>query len=333
MSEEDGLNKTAILMLALGHEEAAEVFKYLGPKDVQRLGTAMTEVGKVSREQIEAVLREFHDQTEGRINLADSDEYIRSVLKKALGDDKAAHLIDRILQGNESAGIESLKWMDAASVAEMIRNEHPQIIAAIMVHLDRDHASEILNMLPERLRNDVMIRIATLEGVQPMAMRELNEVLTQLLAGGDITKKSSLGGIKTAADILNYMGGAIEASVLANIRDHDADLAQKIQDQMFTFDNLMELDDRSVQMLLREVQSETLIIALKGTSEELKAKIFKNMSSRAAEALKEDLDSKGPVRLSEVEAEQKEILKVVRKLVDEGQIILGGKGGDEGLVE
>lgn len=333
MSEDAGLEKTAILMLAMGHEEAAEVFKYLGPKEVQRLGTAMTEVGKISREQIESVLREFHDQTVGRIDLADSDEYIRSVLKKALGDDKAAHLIDRILQGNESAGIESLKWMDSASVAEMIRNEHPQIIATIMVHLDRDHASEILNMLPERLRNDVMIRIATLEGVQPMAMRELNEVLTQLLSGGEVSKKSSLGGIKTAADILNYMGGAIEASVLANIREHDADLAQKIQDQMFTFDNVLELDDRSVQMLLREVQSETLIIALKGTGEDLKAKIFKNMSSRAAEALKEDLESKGPVRLSEVEAEQKEILKIVRKLVDEGQIILGGKGGDEGLVE
>ncbi len=332
MSDDDGLRKTAILMLALGHEEAAEVFKYLGPKDVQKLGMAMSSVGKTGREEIETVLREFHGQTEGRIDLVDSDEYIRSVLKKALGDDKAAHLIDRILQGNESAGIESLKWMDAASVAEMIRNEHPQIIAAIMVHLDRDHASEILNMLPERLRNDVMVRIATLEGVQPMAMRELNEVLTQLLSGGEIGKKSSLGGIKTAADILNYMGGAIEASVLANIREHEADLAQKIQDQMFTFDNVMELDDRSVQMLLREVQSETLIIALKGTSEELKAKIFRNMSSRAAEALKEDLESKGPVRLSEVEAEQKEILKIVRKLVDEGQIILGGKGGEEGLV-
>jgi flagellar motor switch protein FliG len=331
MSEES-LNKCAILMLALGHDEAAEVFKYLGPKEVQKLGTAMASVGNVSKEGIEAVLHEFHNETEGRISLADSDEYIRSVLKKALGDDKAAHLIDRILQGNESAGIENLKWLDSASVAEMIRNEHPQIIATIMVHLERDHASEILNLLPERLRNDVMVRIATLEGIQPMAMRELNEVLTQLLSGGEITKKSTLGGVKAAADILNFMGGAVEASVLANIREHDADLAQKIQDQMFTFDNILSLDDRSVQLLLREVQSETLIVALKGTSQELRDLIFKNMSSRAAEALKEDLEAKGAVRLSEVEAEQKEILKVVRKLVDEGQIVLGGKGGDEALV-
>lgn len=330
---DDGINKSAILMLALGHEEAAEVFKYLGPKEVQKLGTAMTGVGNVSRERIESVLREFHDETEGRVSLADTDEYLRSVLKKALGDDKAAHLIDRILQGNESAGIESLKWLDAASVAEMIRNEHPQIIATIMVHLERDHASEILNLLSERLRNDVMMRIATLESIQPMAMRELNEVLTQLLSGGEITKKSTLGGVKAAAEILNYMGGAVEASVLANLREHDADLAQKIQDKMFTFDNILDLDDRSIQLLLREIQSETLIIALKGTSQELKDHIFKNMSTRAAEALKEDLDAKGPVRLSEVEAEQKEILKVVRKLVDEGQIVLGGKGGEEGLVE
>jgi flagellar motor switch protein FliG len=329
-----GLEDSAILMLALGQEEAAEVFKYLNAKEVQRLSVAMTGVQELTTDRIMGILQQFRQETEGRTGLVgDSGEYIRDVLKKALGDDKASYLIDRIMQGNENAGIESLKWMDAPSVAEMIRNEHPQIIATIMAHLERDHASEVLNLLPERMRNDVMMRIATLEGVQPMAMRELNEVLTQLMSGGDVTKKSSLGGIKTTADILNYMGGASEASVLASIREHDPDLAQKIQDQMFTFDNVLSLDDRSIQLLLREVQSETLIIALKGTSQELKDKIFKNMSTRAAEALKEDLDAKGPVRLSEVEAEQKEILKIVRKLVDEGQIVLGGKGGDEGLVE
>lgn len=332
MSDE-GLQRSAILMLALGQDEAAEVFKYLTPKEVQRLGAAMTTVGNVNREQIEAVLGAFRVETSGRVSLADSDEYIRTVLKKALGDDKATHLLDRILQGQDNAGIESLKWMDSASVAEMVRNEHPQIIATIMVHLEPDHASEILNLFPERLRNDVMLRIATLEGVQPLALRELNEVLTQLLSGGDRGKKSALGGVKTAANILNYMAGTLEAGVLANIREHDPDLAQKIQDQMFTFDNLLELDDRSVQLLLREVQSESLIIALKGTNQELKDKIFKNMSSRAAEALKEDLEAKGPVRLSEVEAEQKEILKIIRRLADEGQIVLGGKGGEEGMIE
>jgi flagellar motor switch protein FliG len=332
MSDE-GLQKSAMLLLALGQEEAAEVFKYLGPKEVQRLGSAMASVGNISRNHMEEVLREFHTESEGRASLADTDEYLRNVLKKALGDDKAAHLIDRILQGPNNAGIESLKWMDAASVADMIRGEHPQIIATILVHLDQDHASEVLQLFSERLRNDVMLRVATLEGVQPMALRELNDVLTQLLSGSDRAKKSALGGVKAAADILNYMGGAVEASVLANLREHDPDLAQKIQDQMFTFDNVLELDDRAVQTLLREVQSESLIIALKGTSEELKEKIFKNMSSRAAEALKEDLEAKGPVRLSEVEAEQKEILKIVRRLADEGQIVIGGKGGEESMIE
>ena len=332
MSEE-GLERSAILMLALGQEEAAEVFKYLGPKDVQRLGTAMATLGHLSRDSIEDVLRNFQLETEGRVTLADSDEYLRNVLKKALGDDKATHLLDRILQGHDNAGIESLKWLDAASIADMIRNEHPQIIATILVHLDRDHASEVLQLLPERLRNDVMMRIATLEGVQPMALRELNDVLTKLLSGGDHSKKGALGGVKTAADILNYMGGAVETSVLSNIREHDPELAQRVQDQMFTFDNILELDDRSIQMLLREIQSESLIVALKGTSQEMRDKIFKNMSSRAAETLKEDLEAKGPVRLSEVEAEQKEILKVVRRLADEGQIVIGGKGGEEGMIE
>lgn len=332
MSEE-GIRKSAALMLAIGQEEAAEVMKYLGPKEVQRLGAAMASLGHLSRDQVESVLQDFQQETEGRVSLGDSDEYLRSVLKKALGDDKAAHILERILHGQDNSGIESLKWLDAASVADMIRNEHPQIIATIMVHLERDHASEILQLLPERLRNDVMMRIATLEGVQPLAMRELNEVLTKLLAGGEHSKKGALGGVKAAADILNYMGGAVEASVLASIREYDSELAQKIQDQMFTFDNILDLDDRAIQMLLREVQSESLIIALKGTSQELREKIFKNMSSRAAEALKEDLEAKGPVRLSEVEAEQKEILKIVRRLADEGQIVLGGKGGEESMVE
>lgn len=332
MSEE-GLQQSAALMLALGQEEAAEVMKYLGPKDVQRLGSAMATLGNMSREQVRHVLADFQKETDGRVSLGDSNEYLREVLKKALGDDKASHLIDRILQGHDNAGIESLKWLDAASIADMIRNEHPQIIATILVHLDRDHASEVLQHFVERLRNDVMMRVATLEGVQPLALRELNDVLSQLLAGGDRGKKSALGGVKAAADMLNYMGGTVEAAVLASIREHDGDLAQKIQDQMFTFDNILELDDRSVQMLLREVQSESLILALKGTSQEMRDKVFKNMSTRAAEALKEDLDAKGPVRLSEVEAEQKEILKIVRRLADEGQIVMGGKGSEEGMIE
>jgi len=323
---EDGIQKSAILLMALGEEEAAEVFKHLSPKEVQKLGTAMATLDSVNRVQVERVMHDFMLQAGEKAGLADSDEYIRSVLTKALGSDKAANLIERILHGGDTSGIEGLKWMDGASVAELIKNEHPQIIATILVHLERDQASEILSLFTERLRNDVVLRIATLDGIQPSALKELNDVLTKLLSGASNLKKSVMGGVRAAAEILNYVGTANETAIIASVRDYDPELAQKIQDEMFVFENLLDIDDRSIQLLLREVQSESLIIALKGTSEELREKIFKNMSQRAAEMLRDDLEAKGPVRISEVEAEQKEILKIVRKLADEGQIVIGGAG-------
>ncbi|MDA8095407.1 MAG: flagellar motor switch protein FliG [Betaproteobacteria bacterium] len=330
---QDGIQKSAILLMSLGEEEAVEVFKYLGPREVQKLGTAMAALANVTRDQVEEVLSEFRDKAEEQTTLGmASDDYIRKVLTKALGNDKAANLIDRILHGGDTSGIEGLKWMDSGSVAELIKSEHPQIIATILVHLDRDQASEVLGFFPERLRNDVILRIATLEGVQPAALRELNDVLTKLLTGGDKVKKSAMGGVRTAAEILNFMGTSEEGTVISAIKDYDPDLAQRIQDEMFVFENLLDLDDRSIQLLLREVQSESLIVALKGTSPELREKIFKNMSQRAAEMLRDDLEAKGAVRLSEVEAEQKEILKIVRRLAEGGQIILAGRG-EEGLVE
>ncbi|XVK50813.1 flagellar motor switch protein FliG [Jeongeupia wiesaeckerbachi] len=329
---EEGVRKAAILLMTLGEDAAVEVFKYLGPKEVQRLGFAMANMENVQREEVNTALDDFVLSTESRANLGAADEYIRSVLTKALGSDKAANLLDRILQGNDNNGIESLKWMDSVAVAELIRNEHPQIVATILVHLEPDQSSEILAHFVERVRNDVLLRIATLEGVQPAALRELNDVLTQLLSGSDKIKKSAMGGVHMAAEILNFMGGVTEASAISSIRDYDPELAQKIQDKMFTFDNLLDIDDRGIQMLLREIQSDSLIVALKGTSQALKDKVFKNMSQRAAEMLRDDLEAKGPVKLSEVEAEQKEILKIVRRLADEGQIVLSGKG-DEGLVD
>lgn len=329
---EDGVRRSSILLMTLGEDAAVEVFKYLGPKEVQKLGFAMAGMENVRREEVDGILGEFIASTENRANLGAADEYIRSVLTKALGTDKAANLLDRILQGNDNGGIESLKWMDSAAVAELIKNEHPQIIATILVHLEPDQSSEVLANFTERLRNDVLLRVATLEGIQPAALKELNDVLTQLLSGSDKLKKSAMGGVKMAADILNFMGGVVEASAVSSIREYDPELAQKIQDKMFTFDNILDIDDRGIQLLLREVQSDQLIIAIKGTSQALREKIFKNMSQRAAEMLREDLEAKGPVKLSEVEAEQKEILKIVRRLADEGQIMLGGKG-DEGLVE
>ncbi|WP_034293293.1 flagellar motor switch protein FliG [Herbaspirillum sp. RV1423] len=325
----EGVQKGAILMLALGEDEAAEVMKYLGPKEVQKLGAAMTTLKNISFEEINGVLDDFLAQTGQASSIGlDSDEYIRSVLTKALGDDKATSLLNRILGGRDASGIESLKWMDAQSVAELIRNEHPQIIATILVHLERDHACDILNNFTERLRNDVILRIATLDGVQPTALRELNDVLTKLLTGNESLKKQQMGGIRTAAEILNFMSGENETSVMGNLRAYDEDMAQKIMDEMFVFENIIDIDGRGIQLLLREVQSESLIVALKGASQALRDKIFGNMSQRAAEMMKEDLESKGPVRLSEVDAQQKAILQIVRRLADEGQIVLGAKGED-----
>ena len=328
--DEKGVEDAAILLMSMGEEEAAEVFKHLEPKEVQHLGEAIARMRSVTKERIGNVLDRFaQESTDMGVLVADNDEYIKAVLRKALGDDKANLLIDRIIQGSDITGIESLKWMDPGSVAELLRNEHPQIVAAILVHLDPDQSSSVLKCFTERQRNEVMVRIATLDGIQPSALKDLNEVLSKVLAGGQQVRKSSLGGVKPAAEIINMMGSSIETSVLDYIREADGDLAQRIMDNMFTFDDLIKLDDKGFQSLLKEVQTESLIIALKGASPEIRDKVFKNMSSRAAETLREDLESRGPVKLSEVEAEQKELLKIVRRLSDEGQIVLGGGGDDE----
>jgi flagellar motor switch protein FliG len=332
-TESDGVEKAAILLLSLGQDEAAEILKNLGPKEVQKLGHAMAALKQVPRDRIEKVIDEFEEHTSKGAPVAVDNETIKAMLTKALGDDRAGNLISRIMQGGDTAGIEGLKWMDAATVADMIRNEHPQIIATILVHLEFDQAGEILKHFTERLRNDVLLRIATLDGVQPTALRELNEALKRILASssGNV-KKAAMGGIRHAAEILNFVGQQVETAIVDNVREYDPELAQKILDEMFVFENLLDIDDRGIQLLLREVQSDSLIIALKGASQELREKVFKNMSQRAAEMLREDLESKGPVRLSEVEGEQKEILKVARRLADEGQLQLGGGGEGDAFV-
>ena len=331
-NEEQGLEDAAILLMSLGEEEAANVFKHLAPKEVQRLGETIARMKSITRERMDGVLDRFNAvAAEQHVLVQDTDEYVKAVLRKALGEDKANLLIDRILQGSDITGIESLKWMDPGSVAELLRNEHPQIVAAILVHLDFDQSSGVLRMFSERQRNEVLIRIATLDGIQPSALKDLNEVMSKVLAGGEKLKKASLGGVKTAAEIINLMGSSVETAALDYIREADNELAQKIMDNMFTFDDLNKLDDKGFQMLLKEVQSESLIITLKGATPELREKVFRNMSSRAAETLREDLESRGPVRVSEVEAEQKEMLKTVRRLVDEGQIVMASGGADEFL--
>jgi flagellar motor switch protein FliG len=331
-NEDQGVEDAAILLMSLGEEEAAEVFKHLAPKEVQRLGECIAKMKAVSKERVESVLDNFEAlAAKESMLVSDSNEYVKAVLRKALGDDKANLLIDRILQGSDVTGIESLKWMDPSSVAELLRNEHPQIVAAILVHLEFDQSADVLKHFAERQRNEVMVRIATLDGIQPAALKDLNEVMSKVLAGGDRSKKTNLGGVKAAAEILNMLGSAVETSVLDFVREADNELAQKIMDNMFTFDDVEKIDDKGIQSLLKEVQSESLVIALKGATPTLREKVFRNMSTRAAETLREDLESRGPVRLSEVESEQKEMLKVVRRLVDEGQIVLAS-GGDEAFV-
>ena len=327
--DEQGLTDAAIFLMSLGEEEAAEVFKHLSPKEVQKLGETIAKTKVVTREKVDEVLVRFTTAAAAQSLLVnDTADYVKAVLRRALGDDKASLLIDRILLGGDVSGIESLKWMDPLSVAELLRNEHPQIVAAILVHLDYEQSAAVLKQLTERQRNEVLLRVATLEGIQPTALKDLNEVLYQVLAGGDKIRKTSLGGVKTAAEMMNLLGGNADVAVLDTIRNYDPELAQKIMDKMFVFDDLVKLDDRSVQMVLREVVSETLIVALKGGSMEVRDKVLANMSMRAAESLREDLDGRGPMRLSEVEAQQKEILKVVRRLVEEGQVTIGNSAED-----
>lgn len=330
---DDGVLRSAILMLALGEDDAAEVMKHLNPKDVQKLGIAMAGMKPVAKEEVEATIEKFMEDFAKSSDFGlDSDAYIRSVLIKAFGDDRASNLLNRIPQSQEAAGIESLKWMDAFSVADFIKNEHPQIIATILSHLEPDQSGEIISHFTERLRQDVILRIATLDSVKPLALRELNEGMLKLLSGNESLKRRSIGGIKTAAEIMNFMSGETEAKLMEGLKTYDENMAQAIMDEMFVFDNVLEIDDKGIQVLLREVQSDMLIVALKGTSDEMKEKFLKNMSSRAAEMMREDMESRGPVKLSEVEAQQKQILQTIRRLADEGQIMLAGKGDDDQYV-
>ncbi len=326
-----GTERAAILLLSLGEADAAQVLKHMGPKEVQKVGAAMASMANVSREQVQSVIDNFIQTADSQTSLGvGSEEYIRKVMVDALGAEKAGGLIDRILLGRNTKGLEALKWMDGRAVAELIRLEHPQIMAIVLSYLDSDHAADVISHLPDRVRVDVLLRIATLDGIQPSALAELDEIMERQFSGNNSNvKSSSVGGIKSAANILNFVDSSLEGEIMEMIKDSDAELGQKIQDLMFVFDNLAEVDDSGIQALLREVSSENLIIAQKGADEAIREKIFKNMSKRAAEMLRDDLEAKGPVRLSEVEAAQKEILAIARRMADAGDIVLGGKGGEQ----
>ncbi|MBV1885388.1 MAG: flagellar motor switch protein FliG [Gammaproteobacteria bacterium] len=326
------IERAAILLLSVGTEDAAEVLKHMGPKEVQRLGMAMARMENVERESVEGVLTEFLDVVRTQTSLGmGSDSYIKNMLVTALGEDKAGNLIDRILDGGSTTGLDTLKWMEARAVCEIIRYEHPQIQSIVIAYLDPDQAAEVLGLLDERVRIDVMMRIASLDAVQPLALQELNNILEKQFSTSTGASSANMGGSKVTAEIMNFLDSAVESELMDGIREIDDDLAMEIQELMFIFDNLSDVDDRGIQALLREVSSESLILALKGADEDLKEKIFKNMSKRAAELLRDDLEAKGPVKLSEVEGAQKEILSIARRMADAGEIALGSKGGEEML--
>ncbi|ACR69592.1 flagellar motor switch protein FliG [Edwardsiella ictaluri] len=316
--------KSAVLLMTIGEDRAAEVFKHLSNREVQQLSTTMAGMRQVSHQQLAEVLGEFQDEAEQFAALSvNASDYLRSVLVKALGEERAASLLEDILESRDTAnGIETLNFMEPQAAADIIREEHPQIIATILVHLKRAQAADILAQFDERQRNDVMLRIATFGGVQPTALQELTDVLNNLLDGQNL-KRSKLGGVRTAAEIINLMKSQQEESVIEAMRTHDSELAQKIIDEMFLFENLVDVDDRSIQRILQEVENESLLIALKGADEALREKFMRNMSQRAADILRDDLATRGPVRLSLVEAEQKSILLIVRRLAETGEIVIG----------
>ncbi|SEH99591.1 flagellar motor switch protein FliG [Rheinheimera pacifica] len=326
----DGVEKAAILLLSLSEEDAAQILKHLEPKQVQKVGLAMAQMTDLNQAKISAVHRLFIEQIQNFSTIGfQSEEFIKRALTAALGEEKAANLIDQIVLGGGAKGLDSLKWMDSKQVANIIRNEHPQIQTIVLSYLEPEQSAEILSQFPEKVRLDLTMRIANLEEVQPAALQELNEIMEKQFAGQAGAQTAKMGGLKAAADILNYMDTNIEGQLMDSIREHDEEMAQQIQDLMFVFENLIDVDDRGIQTLLREIQQDVLMKALKGTDENLKEKIFKNMSKRAAELLQDDLEAMGPVRVSDVEAAQKEILSAARRLSDAGEIMLGSGGGDD----
>tara|TARA_R110002072_G_scaffold4663_1_gene32269 strand:+ start:5132 stop:6157 length:1026 start_codon:yes stop_codon:yes gene_type:complete len=325
------LERAAILLMSMGEKDAAEILKQMGPKEVQRVGSAMSTLKSVTQDTVSGVLNLFLHECGSESGLGvGAESYIRTMLTEALGEDRARGFLDRILLGSSGSGINSLKWMDPRSVADVIKLEHPQIQAVVLSYLEPDQSASILSNFPEKVRLEIMMRIASLESVQPDALKELNLILEKQFSGKGSNPSTTIGGTKTAAEIMNHLDGSVEQELMQSIKDTDEDLGNQIQDLMFVFDNLREVDDRGIQSLLREVSSEVLILALKGADDFLKEKFFNNMSKRAAELLRDDLEAKGPVRIVEVEAAQKEILVVARRMADAGEIQLGG--GSEAMI-
>jgi flagellar motor switch protein FliG len=332
VSAEPAVDKAALLLLSLGADEAAEVLKHLGPREVQRVGLAMARLQPQARDRVDALLDELEAHCAKGSPIHADETQIRAMLTKALGDERASQLIPRVLRDADSAGIDGLKWMDAASAAELIQKEHPQIIAAILAHLECDQAGDILKHFGERLRNDVILRIATLDGVQPMALKELDAALARMLASAP-ARRTAMGGVRHAAEILHFVGAAAETAVINEVRSHDPALAAQILDEMHGFEKLLDFDELSLQVLLRAIPRDVMVVALKGAGPDLCDKLFAALPRGGAESLREDLEATGPVSLAAVEAAQQEILHLARRLVADGQISPGGSGRSEAASE
>ena len=319
--------RAAVMLMLLGEDEAASVIRHLAPKEVQHLSAAMISVADLSQEAVSAVLDGFIATIKKQTNIGGGIDYLENVLKNAIGEDKASSVLSRIMPASANRGLEVLQWMDARSISEMIEHEHPQIIAIVLSFLDHDVAADVLRFLPEGLRPEVLSRVASLETIQPTAMQELEAIMRKQFSSNSSLKSSSVGGVKAAAKIMNYVKSDIEQGMMRAMSSKDADLAQRIQDNMFAFENLEGSDNRSIQTLMRNVPTELLMVALKGADDILKDKFLLNMSQRAREMFVEEMEAKGPMRLSEVEEARKQILRTARRLSDAGEMMLG-RGSD-----
>lgn len=329
MTELLGADKAAVFLLTIGEEEASKIMKHMNPHELELLGTKMSTLKEITRDVVDGAVSDFVTVIQNQTSLGvGGDSYLREVLTKALGSEKADGVIDRILLAANSQGLEALKWMAPKSVAELIRFEHPQIIALVLSYLDAGQAAEVLSLLPENTHTDIMVRIASLDGIPPQAIRELDRILEQHVSSDNNLQAASLGGVESAAAIINQLSGTMEGSIMDGLKEQDAEMSERISDLMFVFDDLSNVDDRAIQTILREVATDQLVMALKGASEDLQEKILRNMSQRASEMLREDMEAKGPVRLSDVEVAQKDIVTTARRLESEGSIMLGG-GGEE----
>ncbi|WP_413524990.1 flagellar motor switch protein FliG [Photobacterium phosphoreum] len=326
----NGAEKAAILLLSLNEQDAASIIRHLDPKQVQRVGGTMASMKNLNQDKVSSVHRLFLEEIQKYTSIGmGSEDFVRNALVAALGEDKANNLVDQILMGSGSRGLDSLKWMDPRQVASIILNEHPQIQTIVLSYLEPEQSAEILSQFPERVRLDLMIRIANLEEVQPAALHELNDIMEKQFAGQAGAQAAKIGGLKAAAEIMNYLDNNVEGLLMDQIRENDEETATQIQDLMFVFDNLIEVDDRGIQILLRDVPQELLQKALKGTDDMLRDKFYSNMSKRASEMLQEDLEAMGPIRVADVEASQKEILSIARRLSDLGELVLTGNGGTD----